>query len=308
MSARILDGAGVALQIRSELSARAAEFTRRAGRKPGLGIVLVGDKPDSQLYVNSKLKSAGDEGMSASLSHLPASASLDEILSLVDRLNVDPATDGILVQAPLPESLGTTAMQKVFDAIDPGKDVDGVTPVNVGRLVQNRAELVACTPAGIMELLKRTGIDVAGKHAVVIGRSDIVGKPISLLLLHRHATVTVCHSRTQNLAEIASTGDILVAALGRPAFVRRSFVKPGATVIDVGINLVTDPAVAHGIFGEGHPRRGLFDRKGSVLVGDVHPEVAEVAGALTPVPGGVGPLTIAMLMANTIKAAENRRT
>jgi methylenetetrahydrofolate dehydrogenase (NADP+)/methenyltetrahydrofolate cyclohydrolase len=308
MSARILDGAAVALQIRSELSARAAEFTRRAGRKPGLGIVLVGDKPDSQLYVNSKLKSAGDEGISASLSHLPASASLDEILSLVGRMNADPVTDGILVQAPLPESLGTTAMQKVFDAIDPGKDVDGVTPVNVGRLVQNRAELVACTPAGIMELLKRSGIDVAGRHAVVIGRSDIVGKPISLLLLHRHATVTVCHSRTQNLAEIASTGDILVAALGRPAFVRRSFVKPGATVIDVGINLVTDPAVAHGIFVEGHPRRGLFDRKGSVLVGDVHPEVAEVAGALTPVPGGVGPLTIAMLMANTIKAAANRST
>lgn len=306
MSARILDGAAVAGQIRGELSSRAAAFTRKSGRQPGLSIVLVGDKPDSQIYVNSKLKSAGDEGMRATLSHLPASASLDEILSLVRRLNGDPATDGILVQAPLPDSLGAVAMQQVFDAIDPSKDVDGVTPANVGRLVQNRADLIACTPAGIVELLKRSSIDIAGKHAVVIGRSDIVGKPISMLLLHRHATVTICHSRTQDLSKVAATADILVAALGRPGFVRRSFVKAGATVIDVGINLVTDAAVAHEMFREGHPRRGLFDRKGSVLVGDVHPEVADVAGALTPVPGGVGPLTIAMLMANTIKAAEHR--
>ena len=306
MSARILDGTAVAGQIRSELSSRAADFTRKAGRQPGLSIVLVGDKPDSQIYVNSKLKSAGDEGMRATLSHLPASASLDEILSLVHRLNRDPATDGILVQAPLPDSLGPAAMQQVFDAIDPSKDVDGVTPANVGRLVQNRADLIACTPAGIVEMLKRSSIDIAGKHAVVIGRSDIVGKPISMLLLHRHATVTICHSRTQELSNVAATADILVAALGRPGFVRRPFVKAGATVIDVGINLVTDTAVAHEIFHEKHPRRGLFDRKGSVLVGDVHPEVADVAGALTPVPGGVGPLTIAMLMANTIKAAERR--
>ena len=306
MPARILDGAAVAAQIRSELSSRATSFTRSAGRQPGLGIVLVGDKADSQIYVNSKLKSAGDEGIAARLSHLPASASLDQILSLVNRLNADPAIDGILVQAPLPDSLGPAAMQSVFDAIDPSKDVDGVTPDNVGRLVQNRADLIACTPAGIMELLRRSGIDVAGKHAVVIGRSDIVGKPISVLLLHRHATVTVCHSRTQDLPKIAATGDILVAALGRPGFVRRPFVRPGATVIDVGINLVTDAAVARDLFHEGHPRRGLFERKGSVLVGDVHPEVAEVAGALTPVPGGVGPLTIAMLMANTVIAAERR--
>jgi len=306
MSARVLDGTATAAQIRSELSSRAAEFTRRAGRQPGLAIVLVGDKPDSHIYVNSKLKSAGDEGMKATLSHLPASVSLDEILSLVDRLNADAETDGILVQAPLPDSLGAGAMQAVFDAIDPSKDVDGVTPANVGRLVQNRADLIACTPAGIMEILQRSNIDIAGKHAVVIGRSDIVGKPVAMLLLHRHATVTVCHSRTKDLPAIAATGDILVAALGRPGFVRRSFVRPGATVIDVGINLVVDAAVASAIFHEGHPRRGLFERKGSVLVGDVHPEVADVAGALTPVPGGVGPLTIAMLMANTIKAAELR--
>ena len=306
MAARILDGTAVAAQIRSELASRAAAFTRSAGRQPGLSIVLVGDKPDSQIYVNTKLKSAGDEGMRATLSHLPASTSLDEILSLVDKLNADATTDGILVQAPLPDSLGATAMQKVFDAIDPSKDVDGVTPVNVGRLVQNRADLVACTPAGIVELLRRSSIDITGKHAVVIGRSDIVGKPISMLMLHRHATVTICHSRTRDIETIAATGDILVAALGRPGFVRSAFVRPGATVIDVGINVVTDPGVAREIFHEGHPRRALFERKGSVLVGDVHPEVADVAGALTPVPGGVGPLTIAMLMANTIRAAELR--
>jgi methylenetetrahydrofolate dehydrogenase (NADP+)/methenyltetrahydrofolate cyclohydrolase len=306
MSARILDGAATAAQIRSELSSRAAAFTRSAGRQPALAIVLVGDKPDSQIYVNSKLKSAGDEGITATLSHLPASTSLEDILSLVHRLNEDDATDGILVQAPLPDSLGVAAMQSVFDAIDPSKDVDGVTPANVGRLVQNRAELIACTPAGIVELLRRSGIEVAGQHAVVIGRSDIVGKPVSMLLLHRHATVTVCHSRTRDLSKVAATADILVAALGRPGFVRGSFVRPGATVIDVGINLVTDPDVAREIFHEGHPRRGLFDRKGSVLVGDVHPEVSDIAGALTPVPGGVGPLTIAMLMANTVVAAERR--
>jgi methylenetetrahydrofolate dehydrogenase (NADP+) / methenyltetrahydrofolate cyclohydrolase len=306
MTARILDGASVAREIRTELSARVADFRSRAGRQPGLGIVLVGDKADSQLYVTSKLKSAADEGMNTALEHLPASVALDDILAVVARLNGDPAIDGILVQAPLPDRLGPAALQRVFDAIDPMKDVDGVTPVNVGRLVQNRADLVACTPLGIIELLKRSTIDIAGRHAVVIGRSDIVGKPVALLLLHGHATVTICHSRTRDLPAIAATGDLVVAALGRPGFVRKAFVKPGATVIDVGINLVTDAAVANALFHDAHPRRALFERKGSVLTGDVHPEVAEVAGAVTPVPGGVGPLTIAMLMANTLKAAELR--
>jgi len=306
MTARLIDGTAIALQIRGELSARAAAFHQRTGRRAGLGIVLVGDKADSQIYVNSKLKSAGDEGMHASLSHLPATTSLEEILAVVDRLNTDPAVDGILVQAPLPDALGPAALQRVFDTIDPEKDVDGVTPSSVGRLVQNRADLVSCTPIGIMELLRRSGIEVAGKHAVVVGRSDIVGKPVSLLLLHANATVTICHSRTRDLSSIAATADILIAALGRAGFIRRSFVKPGATVVDVGINLVTDRQIACELFGEGHPRRGLFERKGSVLAGDVHPEVADVASALTPVPGGVGPLTIAMLMSNTIKAAELR--
>ena len=307
MSARILDGAALAAQIRSELAARTAEFAGRTGRQPGLGLVLVGDKADSLLYVNTKLKTAGDEGIKAALSQLSTAASLDEVLAEVDRLNRDPAVDGILGQSPLPGHLGTAGMQRVFDAIDPAKDVDGVTPTNVGRLVQNRADLVACTPRGIMELLHRNQIDVSGKHAVVIGRSDIVGKPVSLLLLHRHATVTVCHSRTVGLPAIAASADILIAALGRAAFVDKSFIRPGATVIDVGTNVVTDAATARRIFPAGHPRRALFERKGSVLVGDVHPEIAEVAGALTPVPGGVGPLTIAMLMANTLAAAELRQ-
>jgi methylenetetrahydrofolate dehydrogenase (NADP+) / methenyltetrahydrofolate cyclohydrolase len=204
--------------------------------------------------------------------------------------------------------LGPSAMQRVFDAIDPAKDVDGVTPVNVGHLVQNRAALVACTPAGVIELLQRSRISISGAHAVVIGRSEIVGKPVSLLLLHGNATVTVCHSRTRDLERIASGADILVAALGRPGFVRRSFVKPGAVVVDVGINELRQRAVILELFGEGSSKLAAFDRRGSVLAGDVHPEVADVAGAMTPVPGGVGPMTIAMVLANTVKAAEQRQT
>ena len=304
MAARVLDGAAIATEIRAELAPRVAEFERRAGRQPGLSIVLVGDKADSQIYVSSKLKSAADEGINASLSHLAADASLDQILALVDKLNRDPTTDGILVQSPLPDRLGPAAMQQVFDLIDPSKDVDGFTPVNVGRLSQNRADLVPCTPAGIVELLKRTGIAIAGKHAVVIGRSDIVGKPVSMLLLHRNATVTICHSRTADLPAVAATGDILVAAVGRPGFVRKPFLKPGATVIDVGINRVTDEAAAKELLGA--KRFESFLKRGSAVVGDVHPEVSEVAGAITPVPGGVGPLTVAMLMSNTLRAAELR--
>ena len=308
MPARILDGTAIAQQIRGEISAGVAAFTERAGRKPGLGIVMVGDRPDSQIYVRSKLKAAAESGLNAGLSALPAIASLEQILSVVRQLNGNPAIDAVLVQSPLPEHLGPFAMQQVFDVIDPGKDVDGVTPVSVGRLVQNRAPFVACTPAGIIELLERSDINIAGAHAVVIGRSEIVGKPMSLLLLHRHATVTICHSRTRDLETIASSADILVAALGRTGFVRRSFVKPGAAVIDVGINRVTDAAIAREMLGEGSSRFESFQRRGSAVVGDVHPEVADVAWALTPVPGGVGPMTIAMVLANTLKAAELRRT
>jgi methylenetetrahydrofolate dehydrogenase (NADP+)/methenyltetrahydrofolate cyclohydrolase len=307
MAARIIDGTAIAQRIRAELAGSAASFAGRTGRKPGLGIVLVGERPDSQIYVRNKLIAAVEVGIDAKLSALPAGTTLDEILSVVRTLNADSATDGILVQSPLPDALGPGALQQVFDAIDPAKDVDGVTPVNVGRLVQNRADLVACTPVGIIELLRRSQVPIAGARAVVIGRSDIVGKPVSLLLLHRHATVTICHSRTTDLAAIASTADILVAALGKPGFVLRTFVKPGATVIDVGINRVTDPAAAKELLGETSPRLADFARRGSVIVGDVHREVIKVAGALTPVPGGVGPMTIAMVLANTLKAAEGRQ-
>jgi methylenetetrahydrofolate dehydrogenase (NADP+)/methenyltetrahydrofolate cyclohydrolase len=281
-------------------------FTSQHGRPPGLGIVLVGDNPASEVYVRNKLKTGSEAGFRADLERLPASATLADTLALVDRLNRSAVHDGILVQSPLPKAMGADAEQRVFDSILPEKDVDGLTPVNVGRLVQKRAVLVACTPSGIIELLDREKIPIAGRHAVVIGRSDIVGKPMALLLLHRDATVTICHSRTPNLAEVCRGADILVAAVGKAGLVTESFVKPGATVIDVGMNKVTDPAVAQSLFPEGHPRLGVFRSKGSILVGDVHPDVADVAGALTPVPGGVGPLTIAMLMRNTLRAATAR--
>ena len=306
MTAKIIDGTAIAERVRTELAGGVAAFTARTGRKPGLGIVLVGERPDSQIYVRNKLKAAGEIGIDAKLSTMPATATLDEILSRVRTLNADSATDAILVQSPLPDALGPGAMQQVFDAIDPAKDVDGVTPINVGRLVQNRAELVACTPSGIIELLRRTNVPIAGARAVVIGRSDIVGKPVALLLLHRHATVTICHSRTTDLSKITSRADILVAALGRPGFVRRTFVKPGATVIDVGINRVTDAATAKDLLGDTSPRLADFARRGSIVVGDVHREVVRVAGAVTPGPGGVGPMTIAMVLANTLKAAALR--
>ncbi len=224
----------------------------------------------------------------------------------MERLNTSAQHDGLLVQAPLPPALGPGALRRVFDAIDPTKDVDGFHPLNVGRLVQGRARLRPCTPAGIVELLDRSGIPIAGAHAVILGRSDIVGKPLALLLLSRDATVTLCHTRTRDLPAIARTADLLVAAIGRPAFVTGEFVKPGATVVDVGVNRVTDPALVAAWYPPGSPRRAEFERKGSLVVGDVHPEVAEVAGALTPVPGGVGPLTVAMLLANTLTAAEQR--
>ena len=210
------------------------------------------------------------------------------------------------MQSPLPDAMGRQASQRVFDAIDPDKDVDGFHPVNVGKLVQGRAHLKPCTPAGVIEMLDRSGVTIAGKHAVVIGRSEIVGKPMAMLLLQRDATVTICHSKTPDLPAVAARADILVAAIGRPGFVTREFVKPGATVIDVGTTPVSDRAKIEAIFGAGSPRLETFAKRGSVVVGDVHPSAADVAGALTPVPGGVGPLTIAMLLKNTVAAAEAR--
>jgi methylenetetrahydrofolate dehydrogenase (NADP+) / methenyltetrahydrofolate cyclohydrolase len=306
MPARLLDGVAVANQIRAEVTPGIQAFTARAGRPPGLGIVLVGQDPASEIYVSGKLRSAAESGLWTRLERLPATATLDELLTVVERLNDSDVHDGILVQSPLPKGMGADAERRVFDTIRRDKDVDGFHPYNVGELVQNRARLVACTPSGIIELLQRSNIATAGSRAVIIGRSDLVGKPAALLLLHRHATVTICHSRTVDLPRIASEADILVAALGRPAFVTREFVKPGAAVVDVGINVLRDRADVERIFEPGSKRRETFERRGSVIVGDVHPSVAEVAGALTPVPGGVGPLTIAMLLKNTLTAAEQR--
>ncbi|MEO8070250.1 MAG: bifunctional 5,10-methylenetetrahydrofolate dehydrogenase/5,10-methenyltetrahydrofolate cyclohydrolase [Acidobacteriota bacterium] len=301
MTARRLDGAAVARGIRAELIPQVAVFTAAAGRAPGLAIVLVGDDPASQVYVRHKEKAGGEAGLSVRLHRLPATTSLRELLDLVRNLNADAACDGILVQSPLPAAMGKGAAESVFDAIDPAKDVDGFHPTNVGMLVQGRAVLPPCTPSGVIELLTREGVAISGKHAVVVGRSDIVGKPVALLLLQRDATVTICHSRTVGLASLTAQADILVSAIGRPGFITADMVKPGAAVLDVGTSPTSDRALVERLFGV--ERLATFDRVGSVVVGDVHPAVAEVAGALSPVPGGVGPLTITMLLKNTLAAA-----
>jgi methylenetetrahydrofolate dehydrogenase (NADP+)/methenyltetrahydrofolate cyclohydrolase len=289
--------------MQEEIKPEVAAFAAAHGRPPSLGIVLAGDDPASDVYVRRKEKAGSEAGFRVDIERLPETATLDQALAAVERFNTSDLHDGILVQAPLPKAMGAAAQQQVFDAIRADKDVDGFGAESVGLLVQNRPKLVACTPAGIIELLQREQIAIAGKHAVVIGRSDIVGKPMALLLLHCDATVTICHSRTSDLVGICRQADILVAAVGRPGLVTRDFVKPGATIIDVGMNRVSDAAVAARLFPESHPRLATFRSKGSLLVGDVHPEVADVAGAMTPVPGGVGPLTITMLMKNTLKAA-----
>ncbi len=306
MTARLLDGRAIAADIRASALPDVHAFTAATGRAPGLGIVLVGEDPSSEIYVRNKVRAGSESGLWVDLQRLPATASLDELLALVGRLNESRTHDGILVQSPLPGAMGRGAAQRVFDAIDPDKDVDGFNPVNVGRLVQGRARLAPCTPSGVIEMLQRSGITMAGARAVVIGRSEIVGKPMAMLLLQRDATVTVCHSKTPDLAAVASTADILVAAMGRPGFVTADYVKPGATVIDVGTTQVTDRALVQRLFDADSPRRADFERRGSLVVGDVHPRVADVAGALTPVPGGVGPLTIAMLLKNTVAAARAR--
>jgi len=306
MAARLLDGVAVANQIRGEVAPAVVAFTAKVGRRPGLGIVLVGDNPASEVYVRNKLKSAGEAGLLAELFRLPGTASLDDLLRLVDQLNRSDKHDGILVQSPLPDAMGHDAERRVFDVVRVDKDVDGFHPTNVGYLVQNRATLVACTPSGVIEMLERCSIPIAGARAVIIGRSDIVGKPMALLLLHRHATVTIAHSKTADLAKLAAEADILVAAIGRPGFVTKSFVKPGATVIDVGINRLDSRSAVDKMFPGDVTRLAAFDKRGSMIVGDVHPNVANVAGALTPVPGGVGPLTIALLLRNTLRAAEAR--
>jgi len=254
--------------------------------------------------VRSKIAACEQLGLGSWLHAPPATATTKGLLMLVAELNASDEVDGILVQLPLPPQVDT---KRVLEAVDPAKDVDGFHPINLGKLVSGRAGLVACTPSGCMEILRRSGIAVDGANAVVVGRSDIVGKPMALLLMHANATVTICHSKTRDLPQVVRQADIVVAAIGRPAMVEADWVRPGATVIDVGINRITDEAEAQRIFANFPPKLAQFKEKGSVLVGDVHPGVAEVAGAITPVPGGVGPLTIAMLMSNTVKAARVRR-
>ncbi len=304
MPARILDGAEIASDIRAEVAAEVKSMSAR-GHRPGLAVVLVGHNPASEVYVRGKVKACEEVGL-YSEKHTPSeTVTTSELLALIEDLNCRKEIHGILVQLPLPPQVDS---KKVLLAVDPAKDVDGFHPLNVGFLSTQRPGLVPCTPAGVMEILRRSNIPIAGQDAVVVGRSDIVGKPAAMLLLNANATVTVSHSKTHDLPAVCRRADILLAAIGRAGMITRDFVKPGATVIDVGMNKVTDPAEFHRLFPPGAlnyaKREETFRTKGSTLVGDVHPDVAEVAGALTPVPGGVGPLTIAMLMYNTLKAAK----
>lgn len=303
MPARILDGTKIAASIRAEVAAEVKKMAAD-GVRPGLAVVLVGHNPASEVYVRGKVKACEEVGI-YSEQHLPAeTATTVDLLALIEDLNRREEIDGILVQLPLPAHVDS---KKILLAVDPAKDVDGFHPVSVGLLSTQRPGLVPCTPAGVMEILQRSNIPITGQEAVVVGRSDIVGKPVAMLLLNANATVTVAHSKTRDLPAVCRRADILVAAIGRPGMITRDFVKPGATVIDVGINRVTDPSEFQRLFAGNPKREETFRTKGSTMAGDVHPEVAEVAGALTPVPGGVGPLTIAMLMYNTVKAAAMRR-
>ena len=298
----ILDGNLVREEIKAECRPRVEKIIARAGRPPGLAVVLVGNNPASQVYVSSKTKTAADLGMLSETITPPASISTEELLGIIETLNARPEIDGILVQLPLPPQIDS---QRTLLAVAPEKDVDGFHPYNVGLLATGRPGPRPCTPAGVIELLKRHKLPIAGQNAVVVGRSDIVGKPAAFLLLQENATVTICHSKTRDLPGVCRTADILVAAIGRPAMVTADYIKPGAVVIDVGINKIESRAEGERIF---DPKRlADFDRRGSLLVGDVHPgDMARLASAYTPVPGGVGPLTIAMLMRNTIESAERR--
>src|SRR5215831_12274091 len=303
MPAKILDGNKLASDIRGEV-ANEVKSLAASGMRPGLAVILVGPNRASEIYVRGKVKSSEEVGIYSEKHSPPETISTEKLLELVYDLNRRDEIDGILVQLPLPPQVDS---KKILMAVDPAKDVDGFHPVNVGFLSTQRPGLVPCTPAGIMEILKRSNIPIAGQDAVVVGRSDIVGKPTAMLLTNGNATVTICHSKTRDLPGVCRRGDILVAAIGRAGMITRDFVKPGATVIDVGMNQVTERVEFDRLFAGNARREETFRSKGSTLVGDVHPEVAEVAGAITLVPGGVGPLTIAMLMSNTVRAAKLRR-
>jgi len=299
----ILDGAAIAAAIKQDV---AEEVNRLAGLgiRPGLAVVLVGHDAGSEIYVRGKAQACSDLGLYSEVITPPETITTEEMLELVSGLNAREDLDGILIQLPLPKQVDTKAL---LDAILPAKDVDGFHPVNAGRLQAGRPALAPCTPAGIIEILKRSEIPIAGQHAVVVGRSDLVGKPAAMLLLHQNATVTICHSKTRDLGAITRQADILVAAIGRPGFIGPEMVKPGATIIDVGINRITSREEFDRFFAGNAKREAAFAKRGSTIVGDVHPMAYELAGAYTPVPGGVGLLTVAMLMANTVRAAKMRR-
>ncbi len=300
--ALILDGNHVRDQIKAECGPRVEALRARAGRPPGLAVVLVGNNPASEVYVRNKTKTAGELGIYNETITPDASIGTAELLDLIGTLNARDEIDGILVQLPLPAQVDA---QKVLLAVAPEKDVDGFHPYNVGLLSTGRPGLRPCTPAGVIELLKRYKLPISGQNAVVVGRSDIVGKPMAMLLLQENATVTICHSRTRDLPAVCRSADILVAAIGRTAMITADYIKPGAIVIDVGMNTITNPEEARRILDA--TRLAGFEKRGSALVGDVHPgDMARMASAYTPVPGGVGPLTIAMLMHNSIEAAERR--
>lgn len=300
---RILDGAAIAAAIKQEV-AEEVKLLAAQGIRPGLAAVLVGHVPASEIYVRSKVQTCADLGIASDLITPPESVTTEEMLDLVAGLNSRDEIDGILIQLPLPAHVDAKAL---LDAVSPEKDVDGFNPVNAGRLQANRPSLAPCTPAGIIQILERSGIPIAGQHAVVVGRSDLVGKPAAMLLLHQNATVTICHSKTPDLGAMTRQADILVAAIGRPGFITPEMVKPGATIIDVGINRITSREEFDRYFAGNAWREASFAKRGSTIVGDVHPKTFELAGAYTPVPGGVGLLTVAMLMANTVHAAKMRR-
>ena len=300
---RVLDGAAIAAAIKLEV-AEEVKLLAAQGIRPGLAVVLVGNVAASEIYVRGKVQACADLGIFSELITPPETVTTEDLLDLVASLNERDEIDGILIQLPLPPQVDAKAL---LDAVSPAKDVDGLHPVNAGRLQAGRPALAPCTPAGVIEILQRSGIPIAGQHAVVVGRSDIVGKPAAMLLLHQNATVTICHSKTRNLPAITRDADILVAAIGRPGFITPEMVKPGATIIDVGINRITSREEFDRFFAGNAKREATFAKRGSTIVGDVHPKAFELAGAYTPVPGGVGPLTIAMLMANTVRAAQMRR-
>ncbi|CAN5754802.1 bifunctional methylenetetrahydrofolate dehydrogenase/methenyltetrahydrofolate cyclohydrolase FolD [soil metagenome] len=301
--AQVLDGIAIAGEIKAEVALEVMRLNER-GVVPGLAVILVGDVAASQIYVRSKVKTCGELGIFSEMITPAETITTEEMLNLIENLNAREDIDGILIQLPLPAHVDT---KRLLEAVSPEKDVDGFHPVNVGRLQSGQPGLAPCTPAGIIEILKRSGIAIAGKNAVVVGRSDIVGKPAAMMLLNASATVTVCHSKTVDLPKFTREADILVAAIGRPGFITPEMVKPGATLIDVGINRITDAAEFERFFAGDVKREELFAKRGSTVIGDIDPAAFAVSGAYTPVPGGVGALTIAMLMKNTVTAAKARR-